>query len=112
MRRNLPALAMVAVLAGGVPAAAQQLGDPAAGQRLAEMWCGNCHVIGPNVVGPGSDAVPTFPTIARRPSTTAMALRVFLQTPHARMPDIQMSREQIDDVIAYILSLRDRWPEQ
>ncbi|MBX6745690.1 MAG: cytochrome c [Acetobacteraceae bacterium] len=108
MPRGLLALAAVAALAGGKPTFAQQVGDLAAGRRLAETWCSNCHVIGPNVTGPGSDAVPTFPNIARMPSTTAMSLRVFLQTPHARMPDIQMSREQVDDVIAYILSLRDQ----
>jgi mono/diheme cytochrome c family protein len=42
------------------------------------------------------------------PSTTVMSLRVFLRTPHSGMPDIAMSREQTDDIIAYILGLRDR----
>jgi len=75
---------------------------------LAEGWCSNCHVIGPGASGPASDAVPTFPAVARMPSTTVMSLRVFLRTPHSRMPDVQMSREQTDDIIAYILGLRDR----
>ena len=35
-----------------------------------------------------------------------MALDVFLQTPHHRMPDLHLSRTEIDDVSAYILSLR------
>jgi mono/diheme cytochrome c family protein len=108
MRRTL---AGFAGLAGAflVPvAAAQQVGDPAAGRRLAETWCSTCHVIEPGASGPASDAVPTFPSIARMPSATELSLRAFLQTPHARMPDIQLSREQTDDVIAYILSLRDR----
>jgi hypothetical protein len=35
-----------------------------------------------------------------------MALRAFLQTPHSRMPDLHMSREEIDNITAYILSLR------
>jgi hypothetical protein len=34
-------------------------------------------------------------------------LRVFLQTPHDRMPDLHLSREEIDDLIAYILSMRE-----
>lgn len=89
-------------------AGAQQEGDPAAGRRLAEAWCSGCHVIGPGTSGPVADATPTFPSIARMPSTTGMSLRVFLLTPHSRMPDIQMSREQTDDVIAYILSLKGR----
>ena len=108
MRR---ALMMIAGLAGALlapVAGAQQEGDPAAGRRLAEAWCSNCHVIGPGASGPALDAVPTFPAVARMPSTTGMSLRVFLQTPHSRMPDIQMSREQTDDIIAYILGLRDR----
>jgi mono/diheme cytochrome c family protein len=111
MRRRTLAVVVVA-LAGALlaPAAAlaQQEGDPAAGRRLAEAWCSGCHVIGPGASGPASDAVPTFPAVARMPSTTGMSLRAFLLTPHARMPDIQMSREQVDDIAAYILSLRGR----
>ncbi len=75
---------------------------------MAETWCSNCHVIGPGRSGPASDAVPTLPSVAQRTSTTALSLRVFLQTPHANMPNYQLSREQIDDVVAYILSLRQR----
>jgi mono/diheme cytochrome c family protein len=107
MRRKL---ALVVGLAGALlamTAGAQQEGDPTAGRRLAEAWCSGCHVIGPGASGPASDAVPTFPAVARMPSTTGMSLRAFLLTPHARMPDIQMSREQIDDVVAYILGLRN-----
>ncbi len=37
-----------------------------------------------------------------------MSLRVFLQSPHARMPDLHLSRDEIADVSAYILSLRSR----
>jgi len=35
-----------------------------------------------------------------------MGLEVFLQTPHGRMPDLHLSRDEIDDVSAYILSLK------
>ena len=84
------------------------MGDPAAGRRLAEAWCSGCHVIGPGASGPASDAVPTFPGVARMPSTTELSLRVFLQSPHSRMPNWQLSRAETDDVIAYILSLRGR----
>jgi mono/diheme cytochrome c family protein len=105
-------MAVVAGFAGAMvaPAAAraQHEGDPAAGRRLAEAWCSGCHVIGPGASGPASDVVPTFPAIAGMPSTTGMSLRAFLLTPHPPMPDIQMSRGQIDDVVTYILSLRDR----
>ena len=39
-------------------------------------------------------------------STTRLSLRVFLQTPHDRMPNLQLNRDEIDNVSAYILSLR------
>ena len=39
-------------------------------------------------------------------STTSMSLRVFLQTPHPSMPDYRLTREELDDVVAYILTLR------
>lgn len=110
-RKAGAALAAAGAMLAASPAAAQGKaalgsGNPQAGRRLAETWCANCHVTGPRAAGPASDAVPTFPAIARMPPTTAMSLRVFLQTPHARMPNLQLSREETDDVAAYILSLR------
>ncbi|MBR0661512.1 c-type cytochrome [Neoroseomonas oryzicola] len=94
-------------LGAATPALAQpEPGDVRAGQRLATTWCANCHQIA--VGGPGSanDAAPPFPAVAQMVSTTSMSLRVFLQSPHGNMPDYRLSREQIDDVVAYILSLR------
>ncbi|MBD0275733.1 MAG: hypothetical protein ICV73_27875, partial [Acetobacteraceae bacterium] len=108
--RSVTAVTLAAVAAVawslGPTAAAQQGGDPQAGRRLAETWCGNCHVTGGDASGPASDAVPTFPGVARMPSTTELSLRVFLQSPHSRMPNLQLSRAETDDVIAYILGLR------
>ena len=89
-------------------ATAQEIGDAAAGRQLADAWCGSCHVAGPTAARGVSNGVPTFAGIARRKSTTAMSLRVFLQSPHARMPDLHLSRDEIADVSAYILSLRSR----
>lgn len=108
MRRGWKGLFGLAGAFLATVAGAQQEGDPAAGRRLAEAWCSGCHVIGPGASGPVVDATPTFPSIARMPSATGMSLRAFLLTPHSRMPDIQISREQTDDVMAYILSLRGR----
>ena len=108
MRRGWAGFLALAGALLATAAGAQQEGDPAAGRRLAEAWCSGCHVIGPGVFGPVVDATPTFPSIARMPSTTGTSLRALLLTPHSRMPDLQMSREQTDDVVAYILSLRGR----
>lgn len=81
--------------------------DLADGKTLAEKWCSHCHLTGPGQKRAG-DAAPTFTSIARMPSTTEMSLKAFLQTPHVRMPDYQLTRAEIDDLTAYILSLRSR----
>lgn len=77
-----------------------------AGRQLAQQWCSSCHAVGPGQQPPQGDATPAFASVAAMPSTTEMSLRVFLQTPHAGMPNFQLSREQTDAVVTYILSLR------
>lgn len=81
-------------------------GDAAAGRRIAETWCAACHKIDSQGTGAQTDA-PSFPDVANLPSTTALALNVFLQSSHKNMPDFQLTRRQSDDVIAYILSLKE-----
>jgi mono/diheme cytochrome c family protein len=79
----------------------QDLGDRDAGERLAALNCAQCHGA---MDAPGG--APAFATIAMMPSTTPESLNVFLQTPHATMPDIILSAGDRSDLIAYILSLR------
>ena len=100
------ALTAVAILAASSFPLAQEIGDVVAGKRLAETWCSSCHVVAPSAQAGASTGVPTFTAVASMPSTTPIALRVYLQTPHARMPDLHLSRDETDNLIAYILSLR------
>lgn len=95
------------LLATAFPVAAQETGDPASGLGLARTWCSDCHIVAPGQKR-GTDAVPPFAAIAAMPSTTALSLRAFLTTPHGKMPDLKLSNPQIDDVVAYILTLRQR----
>jgi mono/diheme cytochrome c family protein len=97
-----------AMMAGAAlrQANAQENGDVAAGQQLSERWCSSCHVVGPGSKRGTSNGVPTFAAIARMKSTTPGSLRAFLQTPHARMPDLHLTRDEVDDLVAYTLSLR------
>jgi mono/diheme cytochrome c family protein len=97
------------LLAGSLSSAfAQDIGDISAGRSLAENWCSSCHVVGAASQRGASNGAPTFSAIARAKSTTPMALRVFLQTPHSQMPDLHLSRDEIDNLTGYILSLRNR----
>jgi mono/diheme cytochrome c family protein len=86
--------------------ATAQAGDPDAGHTLVEKWCANCHIVDSAQKQGSSTGAPTFDAIAQMKSTTEMGLHVFLQTPHDRMPDLHLTRNELDDVSAYILSLR------
>jgi len=104
---SIPVLGAILLTTAPQRAAAQETGDPSEGHRLAQGWCVNCHVVDPGSRSGTSNGAPTFVAIAHMNSTTPLSLRVFLQTPHQRMPDFHLSREEIDDVISYIFSLRE-----
>lgn len=82
------------------------LGDPAAGARLAERVCAACHVVGGEWPANPRSAAPAFGSIALEPSATPLSLRVFLNSPHRNMPNLILSETEVDDVIAYIMALR------
>jgi mono/diheme cytochrome c family protein len=79
--------------------------DIEAGQALAQRWCSNCHTVETDARS-AKDAAPSFRAIARKKSTTSGTLHGFLQLPHANMPDWTLTRDEIDDLVAYILSLK------
>jgi len=79
--------------------------DIQAGEKIARTWCAGCHQVGRNPKA-GSDAVPPFATVAASKGMTTTALAVFLSTPHGKMPDYSLSRQQIRDVSAYIMSIK------
>jgi mono/diheme cytochrome c family protein len=101
-------LPLLAVLLAPLPARAEDVGDIASGRRLAETWCSSCHVVGPTGGNVVSNGAPTFTAIAADRAITVLSLRAFLQTPHGRMPDLHLSRGEVDDLASYILSLRTK----
>jgi mono/diheme cytochrome c family protein len=85
-----------------------QDGDVAAGRAFAREACITCHVVEPTNVSPRVVTIgPNFQDIANTKGMTATALRVFLTTSHPKMPNLILTSEQIADVTAYILSLRE-----
>lgn len=88
--------------AGGAPASSD---SAAAGYRLAQAWCRECHAIEAPIVGTRGSP-PDFIAIANRPSTTALSLKVFFQTSHRNMPNLIIAPDQADDLVNYILSLK------
>jgi len=96
------AMVLTALLATAV-AHAHDLNN---GRVIAQVWCGNCHRIGPDAQSATHDATPTFSSIARKRTTATASLATFLKARHGGMPDLSLTRNEIDDVSAYILSLR------
>ena len=98
------------VLAGGVlalavlgPAIARA--DAFRGAQLAQRWCANCHIIGKTPPSRAQVGPPSFPSIAES-KLTPEQLRVFLTKPHGSMPDLSLTRAEIDDLVDYIESLK------
>lgn len=112
----LVALAAAAAPTGAVVAeersravADTRIGDPDAGRTLAREACASCHAIAPgDTSSPEPDATP-FDTLAQTPGITGRALNVWLTTfhPERTMPAIVLTREERENIIAYIVGLGD-----
>jgi mono/diheme cytochrome c family protein len=74
------------------------------GERLARRWCAACHIVAPDQTG-GRDNIPPFATIAKIPGFGAGNIVLFLLDPHPKMPDMQLSRSEAEDLAAYIVRL-------
>lgn len=88
-------------------ARAQEPGDPRKGLTYAQEQCAECHAVLPAQPFSPRAGLATFRVIANTPGMTGTALAVWLRTPHKSMPNLIIETEDRNNVIAYILSLRD-----
>ncbi len=109
MPRLYACLLMAAVLCGANAAAAQSLDgvDAANGERLARALCVNCHRVAPDGAGAVLADVPGFAEVANRPDTTRETIQAYVLSPHPAMPQIQFTRDELADISAYIMGLRE-----
>jgi mono/diheme cytochrome c family protein len=107
-------LSLVMILCGAAFAEAQdvgdvpmgEIGDPQAGFEYAQTTCAPCHAIGEEK-SPNPSA-PSFKDAANTPGMTPTALMVWLQSAnHPTMPNITIRGQELRNVVAYILSLKD-----
>ena len=77
-------------------------GDPQAGQRIADRWCSSCHGI--DELHAGRGVAPSFPWLAGHARSREW-VRGWLMKSHPSMPDMSLSRGEIDNLIAYLDSL-------
>ena len=90
------------------PLPTEAAGDVSQGRNFAQRVCAGCHAIQPGLTVSPVVAAPTFPAIAASPGMSPIALRVALQSTHRTMPNLALTADELDDVIAYIIGLQRR----
>ncbi len=105
---GLAAIALASALSAA--ALAQVPGDPRKGEMFAQMVCAECHTVDSTNRPSPNPRAPSFASIVATPGMTALALRVWLQSPHPTMPNLRLEDSSKDNVIAYLLSLRGAPP--
>ena len=83
---------------------ASAAGEASAGKDIALKWCSQCHVVDESQ-GSASADVPTFKFIADKYRDEIDALAAFLADPHPPMPNLSLTRREIQDLLAHIGSL-------
>lgn len=91
----------------GISIAQPKLGNVETGRKMAVEICAECHnvIMSPEIER--ADAPRSFTAIAKDPVYTPTGLRVFLSSPHNQMPDFIFTREQQNDLIAYLMKMRE-----
>jgi mono/diheme cytochrome c family protein len=85
-----------------------EVGDAGQGLAYAEKTCSGCHnVLRTGAASPNKDA-PLFKQVANTPGMSITALTVWSRTSHPTMPNFVIPANDMDNLIAYIMSLRER----
>lgn len=108
MRHSISlSLFIAAALAAPVEALAQPDNSHSLGRQIAIELCSSCHRVTEGQPFPRHN-VASFFAIANLHSTTALSLKVFLQSNHKGMPNLIVSESDSNELIDYILSLKRR----
>jgi mono/diheme cytochrome c family protein len=78
-------------------------GDAGEGKRVAERWCSSCHIVDQS--GRQRETAPSFAVLANNPAKSAQFLKAWITNPHPPMPNFNLTRRTVDDLVAYIRSL-------
>lgn len=80
-------------------------GQANSGKDVAVQLCASCHLVAEDQQSALAD-VPTFASIAAKHGEEIDYLAGFLADPHPPMPNFNLTRREIRDLLAYIKSLR------
>jgi mono/diheme cytochrome c family protein len=81
---------------------AKLFGDAGRGKEIVQRWCLGCHSAGPVV----DDRIPSLASLAKDSSRTEGAIRAFLMRPHKPMPPLEISTQQIEDIVEFLKTMR------
>lgn len=74
-----------------------------AGRALAERSCSACHTLDSREAG--GDAAPSFRRLAATNRDSPGWVRAWLSDPHPPMTGINLTRQEIDDIVAFLRTL-------
>jgi mono/diheme cytochrome c family protein len=115
LKSQLLGLALTAALLGlaacaspssAGPSASAGPGSPAAGFAYAEETCATCHAIAASELTSPHMNAPSFEAIADTPGMTSIAFSAWMRSSHPTMPDLMIEQDKIDDIWAYIETLK------
>ena len=97
-------LALLALI--GITGPTRAAGDVGRGRVYAEAACAGCHAIrGDEATSPGSKAIE-FMAVANMQGLSSPMLMILLGSAHQAGPKIATGQNDLQDVAAYILSLK------
>lgn len=100
MKLFTPIAALAVCLVTQHALAAPAPGDAAAGKDLFVRSCSTCHA--QSGTRNASDTAPPLSFMARDSRDRPAFIRGWMMDPHPPMPGIMLSRQQINDIIAYL----------
>jgi mono/diheme cytochrome c family protein len=99
-------VALVMLGASPAPARAGDDEDVAKGRELALTLCAQCHLNQGQGEKEGPMGVPGFAAVANRPGQTFGGIVRWLKAVPPMMPDHHLTLDEIDQLAAFIMSLR------
>jgi mono/diheme cytochrome c family protein len=103
------ALSAASLVLPSLPRAQPTLPPPPSaeqGHLLAQRLCAGCHLTEGGSANGLPAGVPSLRAIANRAGQSSERIAQALIQPHAPMPDMQITRREIDDILAYLQTLR------
>jgi mono/diheme cytochrome c family protein len=112
MRKAL-SLALIVLSVEAFGGAATGVPDPKHGKDLAARLCSNCHLVDSAGQKQANVDVPSFPEIANKEEQSSGTIMAAIMLPKHPMPAIPLTKNELADLAAYILTLRtEEGPEE